>query len=257
MTESALEGCREFLNTLGESYRLRTVKTYRVDRSVADDVPVVPCLDHEAKLRASVAPHVAAYVEDPEGGGLHEVGCYPTESRLVVDLVSTDGEHDAASQDRLMKRLAEKFPGRQVHQQGFSRLRGDRRVLEVAHAQVPLREVLTGEDLDHARRGVERLRAVATLMEKESRVASWGVRTAGTPILAAAGVVVYLLLGLFGKALGPVTMEGLRYAALGLLGGALLYIGLMAVHLTEVANRLWKRQAEYDLILVERRRREG
>jgi hypothetical protein len=34
----------------------------------------------------------------------------------------------------------------------------------------------------------------------------------------------------------------------------LLYGGLKAVHLTEMANRVWKRSAEYGLILSERRR---
>jgi len=40
----------------------------------------------------------------------------------------------------------------------------------------------------------------------------------------------------------------------GLIGAAFLYYGLRAVHLTEMSNRVWKRTAEYGLILAERRR---
>jgi hypothetical protein len=40
----------------------------------------------------------------------------------------------------------------------------------------------------------------------------------------------------------------------GLLGLAFLYYGLKAVQLTGMANRVWKRAAEYNLILQERRR---
>ena len=40
----------------------------------------------------------------------------------------------------------------------------------------------------------------------------------------------------------------------GLLGAAFLYYGLKAVQLTEMANRVWKRTAEYNLILSERKR---
>jgi len=37
-------------------------------------------------------------------------------------------------------------------------------------------------------------------------------------------------------------------------GAFFLYYGLKAVHLTEMANRVWKRSAEYGLILTERNR---
>jgi hypothetical protein len=39
-----------------------------------------------------------------------------------------------------------------------------------------------------------------------------------------------------------------------LLGAVFLYFGLKAVQLTEMSNRVWKRTAEYNLILAERRR---
>ena len=45
-----------------------------------------------------------------------------------------------------------------------------------------------------------------------------------------------------------------RYAIVGALGAAFFYYGMKAVHLTEIANRVWKRTAEYNLILAERKR---
>ena len=38
------------------------------------------------------------------------------------------------------------------------------------------------------------------------------------------------------------------------MGGFFLYYGVKAVQLTEMGNRVWKRSAEYGLILSERRR---
>ena len=49
-------------------------------------------------------------------------------------------------------------------------------------------------------------------------------------------------------------VASLRYGVVGLLGAYFLYYGLKAVQLTEMANRVWKRSAEYGLILGERRR---
>ena len=46
----------------------------------------------------------------------------------------------------------------------------------------------------------------------------------------------------------------LRYGIIGALGAAFLYYGLKAVQLTEMSNRVWKRTAEYNLILAERKR---
>jgi hypothetical protein len=37
-------------------------------------------------------------------------------------------------------------------------------------------------------------------------------------------------------------------------GGVFLYYGMKAVQLTEMSNRVWKRTAEYNLILSERKR---
>jgi hypothetical protein len=91
-------------------------------------------------------------------------------------------------------------------------------------------------------------------MEKESRVASWGARTVMTPLVAVAGFLTYQGLGSQGARLGQAWVGGIRYAVIGLIGAFFLYYGLKAVHLTEMANRVWKRSAEYGLILSERRR---
>src|SRR5262249_55249703 len=85
-------------------------------------------------------------------------------------------------------------------------------------------------------------------------VASWGARTVMTPIIAVTGFVTYQVLGSLGAQMGASWVSAIRYVAVGLLGGFFLYYGMKAVHLTQMANRVWKRSAEYGLILAERRR---
>ena len=46
----------------------------------------------------------------------------------------------------------------------------------------------------------------------------------------------------------------MRYGLLTVLGAWFLYYGVKAVQLTDMGNRVWKRSAEYRLILAERRR---
>jgi hypothetical protein len=113
---------------------------------------------------------------------------------------------------------------------------------------------LTGPDLDRTKIAVDRLQTISSLMEKESRVASWASRTLMTPLLAAVGFLSYQALGLFASQIGERWVAGLRYTILGAIGAYFLYYGLRAVHLTQMANRVWKRSAEYRLILTERRR---
>jgi hypothetical protein len=127
-------------------------------------------------------------------------------------------------------------------------------VANACRAQVTLRDVLLGGDLAAIRMRVERLQTIGALMEKESRVASWGVRTMTGPMLAFAGVVSFLFLGLFTDRIGETGVTALRYAVIGLLGGWFVYYGMKAVQLTEMSNRVWKRTAEYGLILSERHR---
>ena len=91
-------------------------------------------------------------------------------------------------------------------------------------------------------------------MEKQSRVASWSVRTVTGPMLAVLGFLVYQGLGRLAPQVGGVAISGLQAAVVGATGALFLYFGLKAVHLTEMANRVWKRASEYRLILDERRR---
>ena len=93
-------------------------------------------------------------------------------------------------------------------------------------------------------------------MEKESRVASWSIRTVTGPLLALAGFFAYQVLGALTPRIESTLVSWLQYAVVGLVGGVFLYFGLKAVQLTEMANRVWKRSSEYGLILKERQRLE-
>jgi hypothetical protein len=230
------------------------VKLYRLEASPARRVPSLPCLDHEAMLHANIAPHAAAYVQEAASGDLHEIICVPAERRLEIDTVSTWGEHSAPSLQRLRALLAERLPEYGVRVRGPSWWRGERRVADACRAQVSLRDVLLGGDGPVVKARIDRLQTIGALMEKESRVASWGVRTLTGPLLAAAGVVTFLVLGGLTATLGETGVTALRYAAVGLIGAVFVYYGLKAVQLTEMSNRVWKRTAEYNLILSERKR---
>ena len=70
------------------------------------------------------------------------------------------------------------------------------------------------------------------------------------PLIALAGFGSYNVLGLLIQPIGESGVQGLRYLVVGGLGAIFLYLGLKAVHLTEMANRVWKRVSEYNLILA-------
>jgi hypothetical protein len=74
------------------------------------------------------------------------------------------------------------------------------------------------------------------------------------PLLAVTGVIAYLALGRVNLPLGEGQVSFLQSAVVGVMGAAFLYYGMKAVQLTEMANRVWKRSAEYSLILAERKR---
>jgi hypothetical protein len=247
------EGLR-LLEALRPFGPILTVKLYRLNRSPELDVPYIPCLDHEAMLHGGIAPHAALYVQEAASGDLHEIVFIPDERRLQLDIVSTWGEHEPESHERLLTLLRERMPGYRVSVRGPSWWRGERRVANACLAQVSLRDVLLGDDQTAVKRGLERLQTIASLMEKQSRVASWGVRTVTGPLLAAAGVVSFILVGGFTGVLSDTGITWLRYSLITLLGAVFLYYGLKAVQLTEMSNRVWKRTAEYNLILSERRR---
>jgi hypothetical protein len=249
-----IEDTGRLLDVLSGFGRVLAIKLYRLDRGPALDVPYLPCLDHEAMLHEGIAPHAAAYVQEANSADLHEIVFIPAERRLYIDVVSTWGETSAESRERLLALLRERFPGYHVGVRGLSWWRGDRRVANACLAQVSLRDVLLGTDMATVKASIDRLQTIGALMEKQSRVASWGVRTVTGPLLAAAGVVTYLLLGGLTSLIGETGVTMLQYVLIGLLGAVFLYYGLKAVQLTEMSNRVWKRTAEYNLILAERKR---
>jgi hypothetical protein len=230
------------------------VKLYRLTLEPPPAVPVLPCLDHEAMLHETVAPHAAAYVQDAASGDLHELVFIPVTRKIEVDTVSTWGECTAASQQRLLTAIAERYRDYRATVRRPSWWRGERRVATASRAQVSLRDVLLGTDMGAVKTKIDRLQTIATLMEKQSRVASWGIRTVTSPLLAFAGVVLFMAFGSLTSWLGESGVTALRYLLITLLGAWFLYYGLKAVQLTEMSNRVWKRTAEYNLILAERKR---
>lgn len=230
------------------------VKLYRLTPARVPAVPLLPCLDHEAMLHEGIPPHAAAYVQDASSGDLHELVCIPARRQLEIDTVSTWGENSPESHQRLRSMAATHFAGYRVRVHGPSWWRGERRVANACRAQVSLREVLVGPDIPAVKARIDRLVTIGSLMEKQSRVASWGVRTVTAPLLAATGALTFVVLGSLRSSLGEAGVTMLRYAVIGVLGAVFLYYGLKAVQLTAMSNRVWKRTAEYHLILAERQR---
>ena len=191
-----------FFNTLSGFSTLLAIKLYRLQPDAPPRVPALPCLDHEAMLHEGITPHAAAYVQD-QSGNLHEIVFFPDERRLEVDAVSTIGECTPDSHVSLLATLRSRFPDHRIVVAGASWLRGDLRVAKACRAQVTLRDVLMGENLDRIRIAIDRLQTISSLMEKESRVASWGARTVMTPFLAVAGFLTYQVVGRFDPRLDP------------------------------------------------------
>ena len=187
-------------------------------------------------------------------GDIHEVVVVPSERRIEEDIVSTWGECSPDSRARLLSVVRQRFPNYKAQETKPSWWRGDRRVATACRAQVTLRDVLLGTDVARVKNGIDRLQTIAALMEKQSRAASWGVRTVSGPFVAAGGVIVYFVFGALSFGMSESAVNVLRYLLIGLLGGWFLYYGVKAVQLTEMSNRVWKRTAEYNLILSERKR---
>src|SRR5262245_25746320 len=206
------------LARLGACGRLLAVKVYRVDPGPDLRVPVIPCLDHEAMLHQHVAPHVSAYLLEPTHNEIHEVGVYPASHTLKVDTVSTLGEFSPASHRALTGALAREFPGFRIDVIHPSWWRAERRVADACRAQLTLRDVLIGDPSDALKRQIDKLQIVGALMEKQSRVASWGVRTIAGQILAAIGVMLYATLGAVAPRLGLVYVSELQYVVVGTIG---------------------------------------
>jgi len=242
------------LDVLRQFGPILSVKLYRLTLDAPPTVPVLPCLDHEAMLHENVAPHAAAYVQDRSSGDLHELVFIPRSRQIEIDSVSTWGECTPASRDRLLAMVHGTYRDYRATVRGPSWWRGERRVATACRAQVSLRDVLLGKDISAVKANIDRLQTIATLMEKQSRVASWGIRTVTSPLLAFAGVGLFMLFGSLTPALGESGVMALRYVLITALGAWFLYYGLKAVQLTEMSNRVWKRTAEYNLILAERKR---
>jgi len=249
--------CQQFFDAVAEVARLQAIKLYRLRVATPYPIPVLPCLDHEARLHENPAPHAAAYIEDLDSRGLHEIVVIPARRRIEIDVVSTAEEHSAEAHARLVAWLAGRFPDFTVRISGPSLLRGDRRVARACRAQIKLRDVLSSADVDALAWSINQLQTIGALMEKESRVASWSVRTVTGPLLALAGFLSYRVLEGLTPVIGATWVPWLQYAAVGGLGAVFLYLGLKAVHLTEMANRVWKRASEYEMILAERKRLAG
>jgi hypothetical protein len=248
------ESARHAIEALQPFGPVLAIKLYRLTLDPLPAVPILPCLDHEAMLHESVPPHAAAYIQDRSSGDLHELVFIPAHKRIEVDTVSTWGENTDASHQRLLAMLRERYRDHSLRVKGPSWWRGESRVAHACRAQVSLRDVLLGTDMASVKTAIDRLQTIGSLMEKQSRVASWGVRTVTGPLLAAAGVVLFMLFGSLTSTLGDGGVTALRYFLVSLLGAVFLYYGLKAVQLTEMSNRVWKRTAEYNLILSERKR---
>lgn len=249
-----MDGLNEALAQLQGLGTVLALKAYRVPLDSAGVIPVLPCLDHEAMLHQHVQSHLAAYLQLDGSPDIHEVVIYPGARRLQVDTASTIGEFSDAGHAALLGLLRQRFPGYSIRVHGPSLWRGERRVAAACRGQVSLREVLLGEPDDRVKRQIDRLQMIGSLMEKESRVASWGVRTITAQLLAAVGALVYAGIGYVAPQLGEGLASDLRYTVVGSLGAVFLYYGMKAVQLTEMANRVWKRATEYSVILAERRR---
>ena len=245
--------CQRVLGEVATLGRLLAVKLYRVAWEPDASTPVLPCLDHEAMLHQRIPPHAAAYLEDRDGQ-LHEVVVIPALRKAQVDALSTWGECTPAARQALIEKLAGRLPTYRISVRGPRAWRGDQRVAQACRAHVSLRDVLCGTDIEGTRAAIDRLQIVGALMEKQSRVASWGVRTLTGPMLALTGFIAFNMLGLAEPVLGPIAVSILRYSLVGVLGAVFLYYGLKAVQLTGMANQVWKRAAEYRLILTERQR---
>lgn len=251
---SDADEARQAFEALDPFGPILAVKLYRLTLDPALPVPTLPCLDHEAMLHQVVAPHAAAYVQDRSSGDLHELVFTPARKRVDVDTVSTWGEYSPASHERLLALLRERFRDYSIRVKAPSWWRGENRVAQACRAQVSLRDVLLGRDTAATKSQIERLQTIGALMEKQSRVASWGIRTLTGTGLAAVAFVLFAVFGYLTPWLGETNVTYLQYAMLSLIGGVFLYYGMKAVQLTEMANRVWKRTAEYTLILAERRR---
>ena len=243
-----------FWAVLGLEYNVLGLKDYRTGVEPPPGVPVTPCLDHEAQITSTVPPHVGGYVQHRRTGRILGVVYTPLKRRVDVE----EEGRAAADLDELSE-LADYLSSRfRRHRVRVHRLRAGSATLrarDAAEAHIELATVLTGDDPDAIVAALDRLAGISTLMEKESRVTSWGMRTAYAPLMAAvAFVLVMLFPGPLDDFSAYTAGDFARLGLLVLLGGAFLYYGLKAVQLTKTATRLNKRIQEYRFITAARSR---
>ena len=116
---------------------------------------------------------------------------FPEQRRLEMDMVSTMGECTPESQESLLAALRARFPGLRSSRRRLVAARRSPRRQGVPRAGDAARRADGRPNLDRTKVAIDRLQTISSLMEKESRVASWGARTVMTPMLAVAGFLTY------------------------------------------------------------------
>src|SRR5262245_53079091 len=119
--------CRRVLDVLRPFGPVLSIKLYRITLENAPPTPLLPCLDHEAMLHSGIAPHMSIYLQEAASGDLHEVAFVPSKRRMMVDTVSTWGEHSPESHGRGLQMLGRVLPDYRLSSTGPSWWRGDRR----------------------------------------------------------------------------------------------------------------------------------
>ncbi len=148
----------------------------------------------------------------------------------------------------------QRFRGYRVRVKGPSWWRGETRVAHACRAQVSLRDVLLGHDTATVKAQIDRLQTIAALMEKQSRVASWGVRTVTGTVLAAAAFVLFAVFGFLTPSLGEGGVTNLRYALISVLGAIFLVLRDEGRTTHRDVEPGLETNGRYNLILSERKR---
>ena len=249
LEEPALLG-RLFCAVLGTRYNVLDVKDYRLRLRALPGVPITPCLDHEAQIHEHALPHLGTWVQNRETGRLVGVVYFPIPRRIVVEQEADDCEQEL---EEIAGFLRQRFPEHEVKVERLRRGSAFVRARDVAEAHVPLVDVLTNADVSGLSGSLDQLNGISTLMEKESRVTSWGMRTAYAPLMAAIAFLLVLAFPSGARSLADFGFgDWARVLCLLAIGGAFLYYGLKAVQLTKTATRLNKRIQEYRFVLAAR-----
>ena len=239
------DGARQSLEALRSFGPVLAIKLYRLTLEPTPAVPILPCLDHEAMLHESVAPHAAAYVQDASSGDLHELVFIPASRRIEVDTVSTWGENSAAvapaPADDARRALSRPLGA------------GEGAVLVARRTPCGARLPRPGVAARRPARPRHGDGQSPDRSPADDRVADGETvarRVVGRPnrdrtVLAAAAFVLFAVFGFLTPTLGEGGVTSLRYALISVLGAIFLYYGMKAVQLTEMSNRVWKRTAEY------------